>query len=594
MNYKSFLIIKLILCIFLLNSLSVYSQHFTTVVENGDSVRQFQEGKVIFKEGTAFIYLKGSYNEAGLQYGTMMKKEITEVYELVGNFKKKMIKDIFDDLSLFPRIIAKASYPIVTSFKRIGFRQRTPSNYMNLIRGISSGSGVSVGEILDLMFMGDFNCSGFIIKQKQQVIHGRNFDAGGFDGLNEFLSIVHYNIDDQIGYINVLEIPGAPLIFQGVNKEGLTFSLNNANRTRNVEPSGSMFIINDILQNCSNLAEVENQLSGIKFSNKNVGKLFFIGSINDNAGEEIDFMENEFVVNRMKNNQICGTNFFLNDSMYSSNHTIFAAYQTSRIKKLRELLREQNNDNPIKKSIDILSNTDFYKFYEELPLSEDWLTINNNGTKMSVVFDAYNSSLYFAKNEHYAAWGKWLEYNYKNGEVKVYRSPNEMLSNNKYIRFWHLIKRAEDLKEDENSELRIIINEFEKENFANMSSYKMLSEWYYKLGDTKSAYNYLDSLINKFPELAYAYRQKARYLRDEKKYDEAIPLFHKSIEAELGSDFHDLFASYALALCYKRVGDVKNAYIYLNKANEIRKKYYTPKWLYEYAIEVESEVLSNH
>ena len=59
---------------------------------------------------------------------------------------------------------------------------------MNLIRGISSGSGVSVGEILDLMFMGDFNCSGFIIKQKQQVIHGRNFDAGGFDGLNEFLS----------------------------------------------------------------------------------------------------------------------------------------------------------------------------------------------------------------------------------------------------------------------------------------------------------------------------------------------------------------------------------------------------------------------
>ena len=93
--------------------------------------------------------------------------------------------------------------------------------------------------------------------------------------------------------------------------------------------------------------------------------------------------------------------------------------------------------------------------------------INNKQTDSSVVLDPENSTVYFAYGAPYGAFFRWLMYNYKTGEVSVYRNEDDRLHDPDVVEYMELENRWKDVDWENNDALQQMVLEIERASAEN-------------------------------------------------------------------------------------------------------------------------------
>ena len=177
---------------------------------------------------------KGSPFEIGLAHGKLFRNEIQKIYSFyldefvyenwtkkIAMFKgkQKAYADPRKDMEEF----AAKSLPLI------------PDEYIEEMKGMAEGSGVSLAEILNMTvhvdYLSTMMCSMMLAKDKASadgsLVQARNLDWGG-DGLelmDQFTSVLVYKPDKGYSFVSVI-YPGIVGALTAVNEKKLTVELN--------------------------------------------------------------------------------------------------------------------------------------------------------------------------------------------------------------------------------------------------------------------------------------------------------------------------------------------------------------------------------
>jgi tetratricopeptide (TPR) repeat protein len=499
-----------------------------------DGVKHFDEGHLKYREGIPFIYLKGDSYEIGLQYGVLLKEEMNSFYVHVNNFEKTMMAQVYKQSPWYVDILIKIAAPFAIRKKLNSFKKRTPEDFLELLRGMSEGSGVPLDQILKVAFGPDFvSCSSFIKNASGRIIHGRNADHGIEQFFAEYPVVAHYDKDGKYKYIDI-GIVGTPFAVTGINEHGLSLSWSQATY-RPFKGKGTMLMFNRILEECRNLNDVD------KIS-KNVDRFVtMIGSLEDRTGAAYDIVDQKAVRTDLKGGYIYATNRCVSPAMRKEYNSIF--------------------------DMDWFNSAREYTFEKTL----------NNQTGSSAVLDPENCTVYFAYGNPYCGFYKWFVYNYKTNEFSVYKNETDRLHDPDVIKYMEVEERWKDVDWENNDELQQMALEIEGlsvENFWTLHN----SGWaWYELSDTVKAEAIINRQIEKYPDFLTSYSNMGFYYMYQKRFDKAIEYFNRALDAPITNERKQMYCYEQLAPCYVEIGDEAKSRDCYSRILEFYNRYWIPK-----------------
>ncbi len=542
-------------------------------VEIKDGVKYFGEGNVRYREGIPFIYLKGNSYEIGLQYGVLLKEEMKRFYVHLDSFENAMMTKLYEESPWYQDILIWISTPFVIKKKLDSFRKRVPEDYLAQLKGMSEGSGVPLDDILKVTMGPDFiSCSSFIKKVGSSIIHGRNADHDVVGFFSRYPLIAHYDKDDKYSYIDI-GIIGTPFAVTGINEHGLTLSWSQATTgmSKPFKGKGTMLMFNRILEECRNLSDVDE-------TSKNVDRFVtMIGSLEDQTGASYDIVDQKAVRTDLRNGFIYATNRCVSQSMRKEYNSVFDMdwFNSARAYTYQKTL-SNSAEFTIDDAIRLLSNTDFYDYKGKVPPYQGG-NINNRGTGSSVVCDPQNSTIYFAYGAPYAAFSRWIAYDYGIDEVSVYRSEDERLHDPDFFEYVGLEERWKDVDWDNNDKLLQMAQEIEQTSVENFWMLHNSCWAWYNLGDYEKAEAIINRQIEKYPDFLTSYSNMGFFCMYQKRYDEAIEYFKRALDARITNERKQMYCYEQLATIYAEIGDEAKSRDCYSRVLEFYKRYWIPE-----------------
>lgn len=368
---------------------SVFPQtkELSVINKTGNYTQTFGRGELKIVEGIPFLKLSGSYYEMGVQYGTLMKEKIKEVVEY------KKVKDFIKNNSHPPKWLVKLC---------------TPNRYLDFIEGISDGSGISYDEIFWINAAPDpVNCSSIITKLDNKILLGHNQDRL-MPG--KYKAIIEFNPENSLKYIVSTYIGTSDLMI-GMNEKGVCLCNDGANFTVNgyglffpsTKYMPAICKYREILENASVIKDVDELFDGYRAD----ANILSVASGSENDGAIYDIAYKKIRKNTFNDKDyLFATNQYLNSDL--DDHP----ENCPRYKLIGELIHNK----PVKSVTDMI---------EILSDPGTFHGINNHSTIHSIVFDPKELQIYFSLSSDYAAWGKWLKYNWMKGEVSVIKEESK-------------------------------------------------------------------------------------------------------------------------------------------------------------------------
>lgn len=345
----------------------------------------YGKGELRTVEGIRFLKLSGSYYEMGIQYGALMKDEIKE----------------------YIRYKEVSKYRMSNSERRI-FELCTPHRYLELMRGISKGACIPKDEI-EIIWANHIpeklGCSSILVKSHNYLLHGHNQDRltpGRFKIMVEFSPENYYKyiVSTYVGTCEVLD---------GMNEKGITVTSDQPVHyklhpikdpsQRYMPPN---FKYREILESAVSLKEVDQRWKGYIIDS---GLIAVIGSGSETNGCIYDIPYKNMKKNYInENGYIFATNYYLNPELKDHPEKC-PRYQ---------IISNHLKSKPVKSVDDMI---------EILSDPGTSYGVNNEITVHSTVFDPQKYQIYFSFAPSFAAWGKWLKYDWIKDKMTLYREP---------------------------------------------------------------------------------------------------------------------------------------------------------------------------
>ncbi len=530
--------------------------------------------------GIPFLYLEGSDYEVGMQYGSLLKKELNELYIGFQDYKDKMMSREFKYLPWYKRIPAKILGPIVFKHKIKKLARKLPDDLNKQLKGMADGSGLPIRFFYEINLFGDLMghaCSSFIIKKNGKNYHFRNLDYP-LSLLANFPVVANYKITGKQQYTNIGFVAGL-MITTGFNESGISFSEDSNGDPKPFEKSNSNLLLerNKIITDACTLRQVDSIVDKLKMP---LAYIFTISSSKEHKANIYDVIGDEKAITPVGQYQYVA-NRTISKSLTKKSELIYAMGfgNIARENKFSELI-DTTKENIIDHGIDILSNSDFYHYTDSL--SGYGVFINNYTTLQSVAFDLSDSSVYIAYNTSFAASGRWLKYNYITRKVSVYKEPNTKNEQAIDAKFKDICNDLVNYDWRDSISTRNLVNKIESSNtedyyFLSFLSSKYLD--YYKM--PSKAMIYANRLITKYPDVATGYYKKGLILERQNQYNEAIIEYKKALDCKINCDYYMALAYEHLAFTYVNLGNNDYAKEYAIKALEINNQYWIPTWFNE-------------
>ncbi len=351
--------------------------------------RTYGKGQLRVIGGIPFLKLSGSSAEMGEQYGVLLKKEIAEAYKAVPGLDNRADRE-----GNIPRL-----------------EKCLPPEYARFLKGIARGSGKDYYQVLKAAytayetFPGLF-CSSVLIKVngpggKSQLLHAKNLDNGSPTG--EGQAVVEFNPEGAYSYL-VTEVIGFGAC-DGMNEEGISLSIDSGGQgARSAFPDNAVLTakMHEIFASARNAAEAKARLKDYACDAE---MILILGSGSENDGIVFDISYEKIRETRLGGQP----NLFVTNTFLSPDFT--------PPDRLRECPRYAIIDGYMKRGA--VNNLD-----DLIAMMSDPGTtygVNNYQTKHAAVYDPRNKTAYLAFADSYAAWGRWLAYDWRSDTVRPYR-----------------------------------------------------------------------------------------------------------------------------------------------------------------------------
>ncbi len=271
---------------------------YYAIQQNSDGDYLYLDGSLSESHGIPVLTVKGKPYRAGLQYGVLLDPYL----EAMNNTVDSLVEEYIGSSALkkgIARIVLK---------KRIkAIEEEMPERYLEELEGIADGSILSTFEVKRLAYFPQLffkiSCTSFVIKDDDQLVHGRNLDWSGIDAITAFPLIVNYEINGYYPFTNMTFI-GYPGVYTGMNEEGLSLSINMNNsppeKGKKVEEYHTgmplAFKVRAMLEECRSLVETTASLKDY------ATHAWFItaGSRADKSGNVYELTRGEMMVTPME------------------------------------------------------------------------------------------------------------------------------------------------------------------------------------------------------------------------------------------------------------------------------------------------------
>ncbi len=237
-------------------------------------IKKFDKGKLFALNGVKMLILSGTFNEMGRQYGSLLGKEISGLYETA--IEKSFIKSgLFsqEELHLFAASI----------FKTLPMRQK------ELIRGISTASGikqekvvlaaniVTVQILARKKFGGNANACTSVAVWGKSTDDGKTLTARNYDFphifrelAKDYAVIIVFKPSDGSNAVAGIGFAGTVSFIDALNDKGIYVEANNAADSAglvmfNTRTEATTQVVN-ILFDAADIEEFNNLMNSTRFS----------------------------------------------------------------------------------------------------------------------------------------------------------------------------------------------------------------------------------------------------------------------------------------------------------------------------------------
>lgn len=527
--------------------------------------------------GIPFLYLEGSDYEVGIQYGFLLKKELNGIFIGFNDYKDKMMSREFKYLPWYKRIPAKIFGSTVLKFKINKLAKKLPEDLNEQLKGMAKGSGLPVSFFYEINLFGDFmahSCCSFIIRKNGKMYNFRNLDTP-LSLLANYPVVANYKITGKQKYTNIGFVSGL-MISNGFNESGISFSECSNNNPKPFEKNNSNLLVerNNIITQARNLNQVDSIVNSLVIP---LAYIYSIVSSKECKANVYDAIGTEKAITQVDKYQYVAGRI-ISKTLLKKNELIYAGgfHNTAREIKFSELIDTTKND-IIDLGINILSNTDFYHYSDSISVQIE--SINNYSTIQSVAYDLADSSVYFSYNTSFAAWGKWLKYNYITREVNIYKEPNQKINMPGVTKCKDIFEEYQNCDRRDSSDIRKLVNSIISSNIQNYFTLNFLSTKfldYYHM--PSKALIYADKLISKYPDIATGYYNKGLILESQKQYIGAIDEYNKALECKINCEYYKALLYEHLAYSYNSISNDKAAKEKAIIALDINNQYWIPDW----------------
>ena len=342
-------------------------------------------GTLRIVEGVPFLTLSGSYKQMGEEYGALMKERIAKY---------------------LPRGVGA-----LTPEERRGLENRLGTRFAGLLQGIAEATGTSYDAILrgifDLPVQG---CSSVLAKVpagegRTKLLHAKNLDLPGTPPL-EAQAVVELRPEGELRFLTTTILGFS----DGMNERGISISLDAGSPCRQdpaspPPPGGAPELINNAMEalaTARSLAEADRALTHVVPAGT---QLVIVGSATEVDGVVIDLACGTVRRTMMGGEPyLFATNTFLHPDLTPPGTLL----ECPRYRVLADRLKRDR----------IAAADDLVGVLSDPGTSSG---PNNVLTRQSAIYDAGAGVLRLAVLDGYAAWGKWLEYEWRRDRVKVHR-----------------------------------------------------------------------------------------------------------------------------------------------------------------------------
>lgn len=530
--------------------------------------------------GVPFLYLQGTDYEVGYQYGYLLKDELNSLYKEFRIFKDGLLDREIKYLPCYQRIFANIFSGMVFSHKINSYADQLPSNIQEQIKGASESSGLPVSFFKEIQVLVDLysnRCEAIVIKKGVHTYHCHNLDQPWpVNMISKYPAVVNYDINGTQKYTDFGNV-GCFMIVTAFNESGISLSENANNNPFGFDKSNPSLYRekSKIITESHNLKEVDSLVNSLKLP---LGLIFTISSSREKQAVVYDLLGSTKAATRVNNYQFVA-NRTVSKDLGKKSETIYSGFfhDTCREAKFAELI-DTTKPNIVDEAISILSNNDFYHYKDFIPVYIE--SLHNYETDQSVIFDLADSTIYFTYYTHYAAWNRWLKYNYITHQVSLFKEPDPRLNDPLLIRLNEIYKDYETCDWRDSSSVGSLMNLIINSHIENYFTLDFLS-WkyrdYYNLA--AEALVYSQKLIDKYPDIATGYYNKGRALEMENKYQEAIDAYLLAVDSKLNCDYF-LAESYEhIAFLYTNLNKKEVAAGYAIKALTIDNQYWIPDYM---------------
>jgi len=539
--------------------------------------------------GIPFLNLKGTDYEVGYQYGYLLKNELKSFYEVFETFKEGFLDKEINYLPWYTRIFANIFGSMVFNHKINGYADKLAPDVLEQIKGVSESSGLPDSFFKQLLVFYDMystRCEAIIIKKGNHTYHAHNLDQPGqLSMLSKYPVVVSYEIEGKQKYTDFGFI-GLLMPTTAFNESGISISENGNNNPREFDKEDCSLYSEKtkFITTTHNLKEVDSVASTLKFP---AGVIFTIGCSKEKEAAVYDFIGSTKGITKIDGYKFIA-NRTVSKELGKKCETIYAGsfHEEARMIKFTELI-DTSKQNMVDEIIGILSNTSFYHYTDPIPVHIE--SLHNYETDQSVIFDLADSTIYFTYYGNYAAWNRWLKYNYITRKVSVYKEADSKLNDPFLTKLNSIYGKYEACDWRDSSNVRSLLNSVIESQIENYSSLNFLSRTYldyYKM--YAQSMTFAQKLIDKYPDIITGYFQKGRVLEEQKDYNGAIDQYKLAAKCKINCEYFLAVTFEHLAILYNSINEKELAKEYANKSLYIYNQYWVPDYLKENIRKLES------
>lgn len=520
----------------------------------------FHKGEVNRSYKIPVLKLKGDYYEMGLQYGVLLKSEVTEI-------AKKFDVLINSVKSRIPWYL-KPFTGILLNIHIGQLEKRLPQKYKDELRGIADGSGVPYSTLIFFTFGGgslEPGCTLVFTDLKDRIIHGRNFD---FDllFLGNYPVITEYNPDGEHSYVNfgVVAYPG---FFNGVNKNGISITLNYGMGAYRKDCKGLPMglKIREMLAHSTNFAEAEQVLRS--YETDESGWILGMLSAKEKKAAIFDIFDNVIKKREMMNEQnLYAVNRIFSPHRYGPNpearkYLKMSVYGNQSNVTRSMVVEKRLAEKGIHSIDDMLTLFGSVEFWgAQIPNGTGSIAVNYEKTLNTMVMDLYNDTVYYASEGGFSAWGTIYQVNIKDMSIKIYREelPQRKTKPIKDLLEW--VDQYQTLSFQKDYQKIFTITDFNTELTLRQLYYLYNSYQKEPQRDRGVKIIHLaERLLKKYPDFGFLYKVKGEILIQMGDYQKAALNLEKAHSSRINYESEQLEILQNLVGIYQQLKNVEKA-----------------------------------